>query len=304
MHNWLHSALPAELLAKFQIICRPQEIDPQRIPILWIHDMPLDVPFITNPQVRSMFRKIVFVSAWQQAIFNLNAGVPYSETTVLRNAIDPIDDCDKPNDGIIRLIYHPTPHRGLDILVPVFDQLCEEFDNLQLDVYSNFDIYARPEANEHFETLYEACRQHPKIIYHGSCPHEEVREAVARSHIFAYPSTWRETSCLTAMEAMSGRCLVVAPWYGALIETLGNYGLGYSWTEDKAEHAVRFKARLRDAIYAIQNNLATDLLDQQKQYVDRFYNRFTREFEWEQFLTGLLSQTDSLRKGGFSWMPR
>lgn len=304
MYAWLHSAISPDLLSKFQVISRPEQLDPQRIPVLWIHDMPADVPFITNPAVRRSFKKIVFVSAWQQTVFNLNAGVKFSETQVLKNAIDPIIDTTKLDDGKVHLVYHPTPHRGLDILVSVFDELCDEFKNLELDVFSSFDIYARPEANKQFEPLYEFCRQHPQINYHGSISNDNVRSAVGKAHIFAYPSTWRETSCLTAMEAMSARCLVVAPWYGALSETLANYGFGYSWTEDKVEHGRRFKDRLREAIIAIQNRSMDTHLDSQKSYADTFYSRDTRAKEWEQFLLDLVSEIKPIKKGGFTWMPR
>jgi hypothetical protein len=36
----------------------------------------------------------------------------------------------------IKLIYHTTPHRGLQILVPVFEKLCEWHDDIELDVFS------------------------------------------------------------------------------------------------------------------------------------------------------------------------
>lgn len=303
MSNWLMANLPKSILDEVQILCRPQELDSSRIPFLWIHDMPADVPFIVEPSTRALFERIIFVSAWQQTIFNVNAGVPFSEGFVLRNAIDPIVPIERNSQDPIRLIYHPTPHRGLEILVNVFMELCYEHDDIMLDVYSNFDLYARPESNRPFEPLYEICREHPQINYFGSRSNDEVRRAVARADIFAYPSIWRETSCLTAMEAMSGRCLVVAPYYGALTETLANYGLSYCWTENQFEHAERFKTRLSDAINAIRTGSAEQHMDNQKAYADKFYNRSDRLIEWELFLTKIIENQDIPRRGGVSWMP-
>ena len=74
-------------------------------------------------------------------------GVPYSESIILRNAIDPIEVGEKPKDTI-RLIYHSTPHRGLELLVPVFEKLCETHDDIELDVYSSFKIYGWEERSE------------------------------------------------------------------------------------------------------------------------------------------------------------
>lgn len=265
-------------------MCRPEELDPNRIKVLWVQDMPADLPFITDPDTRKLFAKIVFVSSWQQMVFNLNAGVPFSESVVIKNAIHPIERVEKSKDEI-RLIYHPTPHRGLQILVPVFERLCKKYDNLHLDVFSNFDLYARSEANKPFESLYDRCREHPKITYHGSQTNETVREYLAKAHIFAYPSIWRETSCMSAMEAMSARCLTVAPNYGALAETLANFNVDYDWTEDVAKHERIFEDKLESAIELIFEDRSDSLLDMQKSYADTFYNKETRLKKWIEFLS-------------------
>lgn len=304
MYNWLIENLPSDLLSKFQIICRPQEFDDTKIPILWVQDMPADLPFITEEQTRNLFNKIVFVSHWQQMVFNLNAGVPIDESVVIKNAIYPIKP-EKIKDGKIRMIYHPTPHRGLEILVDVFEDLCNEFDNLELSVFSNFDLYARPEANQPFEDLYDRCRNHNKINYYGSKSNEEVRNAVAQADIFAYPSIWRETSCMAAMEAMSAKCVVVAPNYGALSETLANYNITYPWSSDKKEHAKRFKNKMKFAIESVSNNAIDSHLDKQKEYADYFYNKNDRITEWIDFLEGLYSaKSKSYPSRSLTWSPK
>lgn len=306
--NWLIENLPEEILNQVQVICRPIELDETKRKILWVQDMPRDVPFITQAQTRKLFNKIVFVSSWQQTVFNINAGVPFSDGVVIKNAVEPIEPNDKPIDQI-RLVYHPTPHRGLEILLPVFERLCKTFPRLHLDVFSNFDIYARSELNKDFEPLYEKCRTHPNIEYHGSQPNDVVRSHLAQAHIFAYPSIWRETSCMSAMEAMTAKCLVVAPNYGALAETLANFNLSYDWTEDKRIHAEIFEQKLHSAIQMICNGEAEDLLVQQKAYADRFYNKSTRINEWIAFLNKVIdghqsgqSSYDARRSSQLLWV--
>lgn len=285
--NWLLSNLPKHITDSVQLICRPDDLDMSKKRVLWVQDMPLDVPFLTDEKSRSLFSKIVFVSAWQQMVFNLNAGVPFSDGVVIKNAVDPIPRTQK-SDDVIRLVYHPTPHRGLKILVPVFERLSEKYDNIHLDVFSNFDIYARSHLNAQFETLYERCRQHDKITYHGSQPNSVVRDALAESHIFAYPSIWRETSCMSAMEAMTARCITVAPNYGALPETLANFNVSYDWTEDQGAHERLFEKKLEQAIEMIGKDETEDLLDAQKSYADRFYSKEIRLHQWVEFLSFLI----------------
>lgn len=302
--DWLLENLPKELTDRVQLMCRPEEIDPDRAQVLWIQDMPADTPFITDPKTREMFSKIVFVSGWQQMVYNLNAGVPFSQSVVIKNAVYPIERVEKPKD-VIRLVYHPTPHRGLQILVPVFERLAERYDNIHLDVFSNFDLYARGHLNAQFESLYQRCRQHEKITYHGTQSNDTVREALSKAHIFAYPSIWRETSCMSAMEAMTARCLTVAPNYGALPETLANFNVSYDWTENFSDHERVFEQKLVAAIEMVQDSKIDDLLDLQKTYADRFYNKETRIDEWVDFLSSINTpRREPQRQPLVSWTPR
>jgi glycosyltransferase involved in cell wall biosynthesis len=281
----LMSRLPGSVLDRVQVVAREAEIDHSKLTVFWTQDMPDSPRFLADPRAREGFDGLVFVSYWQQTVFALSAGVPFSEGQVIKNAIVPLGGVSKP-DGPIRLIYQSVPDRGLELLVPVFDELCREYD-IVLDVFSNFELYGQLHRNERFEELFEFCRQHDRINYFGARPNDEVREAVARAHIFAYPSVWLETSCMSAMEAMSGGCLMVAPHWGALPETMAGYNLSYSWHEDRDVHMERFKHRLRDAVESVRSERVGVLLEEQKRFADRFYSWDVRIGEWVEFLSNL-----------------
>ena len=299
--KWLYENIEPQLLEGFAVVSRPEDYVIGAQNILWVHDLPADMQFMASPRIRKTFAGIVFVSSWQQTIFAMNMGVPYSESTVIRNAINPITVKAKSRNGQVRLVYHPTPHRGLELLVPAFIDICKHDENLHLDVFSNFDIYDRHEANAGYELLYEQCRNHPNITYHGTQDNETVRTALADAHIFAYPSIWRETSCISAIEAMSAKCLVVAPMYAALAETVGPFGFTYPWTENLTEHSQRFTEKLCDAISAVRNDSCSWLLDKQKDYVDTFYSWQTRKHEWERYLSLVPVATRRLKQPGVIW---
>jgi len=280
-----------QLLSKFQIIrSRVRELDPARQQILWLHDLPEDPEseHLRDPASRGRFKKIVMVSNWQMQQYNNYLGVPYSDCVVLKNAIVPITNIDKRGDKI-RLIYHSTPHRGLQILVPVFERLCDFHADLELDVFSSFKLYGWEERDEQFEPIIQRCKAHPKINYHGAQPNEVVREAVAKAHIFAYPSIWRETSCICAIEAMSAAAVIVAPNYAALPETTAGFAVMYQWDEDMQRHATVFFNQLNNAIVAWQEQRETlgEHLAAQKQYADNMYSWQRRAFEWTNFLRNI-----------------
>ena len=292
MQERLHKSIPEQLLNKFQIIpSRVRDLDPDKKKILWLHDLPHDPEseHLKDPELRKRFSKIVAVSDWQMQMYNIISGVPYAESFVIKNAIDPIPVEKKEYNGTVNLIYHTTPHRGLEILIPVFEELSRIHDNIHLDVYSSFSIYGWEERDKQYQQLFDRCRNHPKITYHGAVPNEEIRQALVKSHIFAYPSIWPETSCLAAIEAMSAMNLVVCPNFAALAETCSNFAMMYQFNENKNLHAVQFAHTLDIAIKTVIQNRGTTYpyLDFQKQYFDYFYSWEKRKGEWLALLNSL-----------------
>jgi glycosyltransferase involved in cell wall biosynthesis len=293
MQERLHSSLPADLLERFQIIpSRVRDLDPNKKKILWLHDLPNDPEseHLKDSQLRKRFDKIVCVSDWQMQLYNLMSGLPYSESTVIKNAIHPIEIEAKQFDGTINLIYHTTPHRGLELLVPVFEELAETHKDIHLDVYSSFSIYGWEVRDQQYQHLFDRCKNHPQITYHGAVPNEEVREALKKSHIYAYPSIWPETSCLSVIEAMSAMNLVVCPNYAALPETCANFAMMYPWHEGKVQHGIQFKHTLEHAINIIRTkgNTQDPYLEFQKNYFDYFYGWDKRKAEWLALLQSML----------------
>lgn len=302
MKHGLYDRLPTDLRDKVEIICsRVREVDKDRPSILWLHDLFTDpeAVHLRNKESRERFAKLVFVSNWQWTTYNLAMEIPYSEAIILHNAITPIESHKKPSDDTIRLIYHTTPHRGLEILVPVVDFLTKNGqDTIHLDVYSSFQAYGWPQRDEPYEKLFETIRNHPQMTYHGYQPNEVVREALKKADIFTYPSIWQETSCIAAIEAMSAACAVVHPNYGALPETMGNFGFSYQYHEDVQQHANIFANVLANVLNLYRNDRAKthSRLQFQKMWCDNFYGWDMRSKEWEGLIRGILAEQKSKKK--------
>jgi glycosyltransferase involved in cell wall biosynthesis len=270
---------------------REDQLDPTRPKILWLHDLAQDpeAQHLKDPNSRNRFAKLVFVSDWQLQQYSNFLGVPYAESLVLKNAIEPIEVESKP-EGPTRIIYHTTPHRGLEILVPVFDKIYRDINpNIELEIYSSFEIYGWPQRDEPFKPLMEFCEQHPAITFHGARSNAEVREGLKRAHIFAYPSVWLETSCIAAMEAMSAGCHIVCPNYGALPETCANFAHMYQWSQDVNQHANMFARWLVNAIELSEKERFDDRLKFQKAYADTLYNWDVRTLQWSAVLQNIIN---------------
>lgn len=285
------SRLPAELLEPFQIIAsRVRKLDENKIRIFWCHDLPGDPEseVLKNEGWRK-FNKIVFVSYWQRDAYIGFYGIPYEKCTVIHNCIDPIEEdlpgLKKKPEGTIDIIYHTTPHRGLKILVPVFERLAELHDNINLNIYSSFEIYGWGERDEEYKDLFKRIDDHPRMFRFKTVGNDEIRRVLAASHIFAYPAIWAETSCLSLIEAMSARCLCVHPSFAALPETAANWTLMYDIRSDTKKHEEIFQANLEAAILDHKN--VENTLNSQKSYVDTFYSTKYILNTWKYLLQSL-----------------
>lgn len=293
MKYGLYERLDRSIRDEVQIICsRVREVDTHRPSILWLHDMFNDPESVhlREQESRDRFEKLVFVSNWQFTTYNLAMGVPYSQSVIMRNAIEPIEEHKKPDDGVIRMIYHTTPHRGLELLVPAFEAIARVYKHVHLDVYSSFKAYGWEQRDQPYLKLFDMIKEHPQMTYHGYQPNSVVREALKKAHIFAYPSIWQETSCIAAIEAMSAGCAVVCPNYGALPETTANYSFMYQMHEDPQSHANIFANALGNIVdlWTKDRDNMEARLRFQKNYADNNYNWDYRVHEWDSLIRGIL----------------
>jgi UDP-glucose:(glucosyl)LPS alpha-1,2-glucosyltransferase len=295
----LESLIDPALMAEFQIIpSRVRELDETKIRILWLHDLPDDPEskHLANDGWKK-FHRLVFVSHWQMQAYINKYKIPWSHCQVLLNAIVPVPRIEH-SPTTIRLIYHTTPHRGLNILWPVFEKLCETHSDIHLDVYSSFNLYGWANRDKEYEPLFDLIREHKQASYHGVVSNEDVRAAVGMSDIFAYPSTWHETSCLSLMEAMSAGLLCVHPTLGALAETAANWTMLYQWDEVPNRHAGIFYQSLNAAIdlTRMRHEKTAQQLASQAGYTNVFYGWDLRKLQWGAFLTSLVDEPRAIEK--------
>lgn len=245
---------------------RPEKLYDDVPNILYCHDLPDDPAVSLLHDSADRFETFVFVSHWQRDQFvSKFPKVTYAKSHVIPNAIETeFRRTEKPKDQI-NFIYHTTPHRGLQLVYPIFDKLSEIHENIHLDVYSSFDVYGWKERDKPYEKLFEDIAKHPKMTYHGAKENSEVIEALKKSHLFLYPCIWQETSCIALIEAMHCGVLPIYPSYSALVETgsfSSNVGM-HRFTEDFSQ--------LASISFQSAHNLI-NRINEDKQYVEETMN--------------------------------
>jgi glycosyltransferase involved in cell wall biosynthesis len=301
------SHIPKGLDDEFQIICsRVRKLEEDKIRIYWLHDLPQDpeTSHLRDEASRNKFHKLVFCGNWQYNQYLNVLGVPPTDKcAVLDTPIIPIEYKEKTREEI-RLIYTSTPQRGLGILVPVFIELAKKHANVTLDVFSSFSIYGWDQADEQYRELFEICKNHPQINYHGSQPNEVVREYLQKAHIFAYPSIWQECNSRSLIEAMSAGCLCIHPNLAGLMDTSGNLTSMYQFNENPNLHASMFYGLLDQSINIIHDDPTKSYLRFVKQYADIRFNVNKIAGQWASLLTAMKDQyqtIESRKLPGLVW---
>lgn len=293
LYSYLSNALP-DLCNDVQIILsRPDAVPLEDKPrILWLHDLPQDpaIASIRDASYRTRFNRIVFVSHWQQQQFAQYAGVPYSDGIVIKNAVPHRMMKPKVRGEKLKFIYTSTPHRGLAVLAAAADALAKIRTDWELHVYSSLKIYGWTEQDAQFTPLYDKLRENPCVVYHGTQPNSVVRDALDDAHVFVYPSTYQETSCLAIQEALMAGCLAITSSLGALPETCGEWAWMFQFDENPEVLAQRTYDMMNFALAQYDNPRLAASLSAQSVYYQQYYSFENRVESWRHLLTHTKNQ--------------
>lgn len=257
--------------------------------VLWQHLNYSDESLggLQDPGFVNSIDAFVYVSNWQFEKFNYSFKLPTQHSYVIKNAINPIEFIEKPK-GKIKLIYTSTPFRGLDILLEAFSRL--DRDDVELDVYSSNIIYGSGYA-EHvgnaYDQLFDRAKGMKNVNYKGYATNEEIHKALQEAHIFAYPSTFEETCCLAMVEAGAAGCNLVTTNLGALFETGSEYATMIEMQRHPEKLVSNYVIALNEAIDNYWSNSNQELIKEQSDFYNKFYNWDRRAVEWERLFDKL-----------------
>jgi len=264
----------------------PKLIDPERKNILWLHHF-VNMSEVQNIKSKDYFNKIdyfVFNSHWNYEKYRYKFNIPESQSVVLPNAIEEINNKKKPTDKI-NLIYHTTPWRGLEVLLNVFERL--NLKNVNLNVCSSTIIYGKfffEISDKKYEKIYQRCKAMKNVNYLGYQKHEELIKLLQKTHIFSYPSCWIETSCISAIEAMAAGCQVVTSNLGALYETCSPFARLVHFNQNLNIFEKSYEQELSNSIKHYWSTENQKKLINQSQAINENYNWKNRSQEWIEFL--------------------
>ena len=294
--EFLRKHVDSKILDKVQIctsIPGKVPLDPNKVNILWqknSYDQPNLQEFFGNKERHKEYDWYVFNSHWNYEKFRYYFDIPTDRSVVIKNGVTHFPEIKPYQKGDpIKLIFQPTPWRGLDVLLGAMQLVTHPL--VQLDVYSSTQVYgdAFKQANEsQYEELYEQARQLPNVNYIGYKPNEYIIEQMPNYRMFAYPNTWEETFYISAVECMAAGLIVLTTNFGALYETCSEWPIYINYEKDRIHLAKSFAYAIDVAAKQIEEGVMTEHLQAQQNFYKRFYHWEKKGREWTQFLTGAI----------------
>jgi glycosyltransferase involved in cell wall biosynthesis len=203
-----------------------------KIRICWMHDVHCG-DSLTHP--RSLrFDRVFALSEWHKG--NILARYPFmhsDQVVVTRNGIDLSRYSSPTTRNPHRAIYSSSPDRGLQVIVSSMAKIRERVPDAELHVFYGFKTWetSANSMNDHgqlgtinyLKNLMDASRVNG-VHYHDRVNQKDLATEQLRSGVWAYPTWFTETSCITAMEAHAAGLRIVTSPIAALNETVGSRG--------------------------------------------------------------------------------
>jgi len=262
-------------------------IEKDKINVLWMHH------FVNQKEAENLGSKdfvdkldwIIFNSNWNFEKHVYQFKVPETKSIVIRNAIEKIDFEEKTKDKI-NLIYHTTPWRGLVHLLKVFKNL--NLKNVELNVCSSTIIYGKKFdeiLGKKYKSIFDECKNTKNINYYGYLENKKIIDLLKKMHIFAHPSIWPETSCISAIESMAAGCEVVTTNLGALYETCSPFGTFVNFDRNFDNLEKRYSKALISSIKNYWSDENQNKLKLQREAINSTYSWDVRAVEWKKFFS-------------------
>jgi len=215
-------------------------------------------------------RQVFTLTEWHRSHFTEQFPALQSLTTAMHYGID-YPETAVGSERIskwTRFIYSSFPNRGLLPLLQMWPAICARIPNATLDVYADLEHawtnQHYPEMMREIRTLIAQYQSSGSVRLRGWVSKQELCKGWKQAHIWLYPCTFRETFCLTALEAAASNTLVIASDLAALQDTVGDRGYLISGDPSTVEWQTR----------------AIEQLEQCLRHPEAAYQRIRRNREW------------------------
>lgn len=210
---------------------------------------------ITNPKLKAIYT----MSNWHKSQINQIFPTLNKFVRVLYAGIRQEDFSPKTPNMVKRFIYSSFANRGLLQLLKMWGDIRNIIPDAQLNIFSDIThpwcIKNYPDEMIQIQKLILKHSDNG-IVLNGWCTKTFLNKAWNNADIWLYPCVFKETFCITALEAAISKTLVITNDLAALKETVGFRGIVIPGDV----RSIDWKLQVLDILQKIQHNLPENLI--------------------------------------------
>jgi glycosyltransferase involved in cell wall biosynthesis len=197
---------------------------------LWLHDTISEYEVLP---IINMVNKVIVLSTYHQ---NLYSHIPFDKLMVSQNGVNLSQFDKKVKRNPKKIIWTSSYDRGLKELLEMWTAIKLSEPEAELHIYYGWNTMEKilgknSEQYKIFRDVIEQLFDQEGVYHHGRVGHKEIAETFLSAGVWAYPTSWPEISCISAMKAqVAGAIPVVIPT-AAVSETV-KWGLTTNWSYD------------------------------------------------------------------------
>lgn len=120
-----------------------------------------------------------------------------------------------------KMIFCSVPKRGLEYLKDLYLAIQKEVSSVSLVITSDYRLWGAGPLNEEFVSQFTGI---PGVSFLGKVSREELLKHQKESMVMAYPCTYDENFCISAIECIAAGAVPVTTAIGAMVTTVGESG--------------------------------------------------------------------------------
>ena len=250
---------------------------------IFLHDIDLTGSIIPTS---SKIKNIYCLSEWHSEIFK-------NVFPEFKNIIKPfhygIDLKNFQYDNTVKkpysFIYSSFPNRGLIVILKMWNKIKEKYKEAELNIFCNMkNEWCWKYYKQEMEEIIQLLEQHKNnsVINHGWVNKKILGDFWKKSSVWFYPCKFKETFCLTALEAAISKTLVFSTNLAALENTIGDRGIIIPG-DDKDVLTIEWQNKALESICYYIDNIEKDY------YINKNYE-WALTHSWEERTKDLLTQ--------------
>lgn len=188
--------------------------------VLWLMNQDWHYPTLNEARSKKLDKMMVLCEWHKRYCLETHPYMRDDQYMVTSNGLKPELIAEAEKDGIernpYRIMYASSPDRGLANVIRAFAVAREFEPRLELHAFYGFNNLRKLTKHRKLQAKADECealmRKVPGVFFHGRITQDQLYREWLKTGMWVYRTDFRETSCITSMEAQAlGAIPIVSP---------------------------------------------------------------------------------------------